>query len=87
MWVARRDADTDQLAELLEQCRDEGVAASDEIAAKHAAPNGLTTEDLHRYFTENLHYTLGDRENQGLAKFQQHCQSLGLIDQHSTSQN
>lgn len=81
MWVARNDVETDALAEILQQCRDAGVEAAEQIASEHSAAYGLTTNELHGYFTENLHYTLGDRERKGLATFQSHCRSLGLIEE------
>lgn len=79
MWVARRDVETDALAKLLQQSRDEGLDSIDKIAAAHAATHGLTTEDLHRYLAENLHYQLGPRELAGLEKFHTHCLSQGLV--------
>jgi chorismate dehydratase len=79
MWVARPDVDTDGLAEILEASRDEGHRSLEEIASREAAAHGLTNEDLHRYFTENLHFQLGPREMAGLQAFRQKAAALGLI--------
>lgn len=79
MWVARPGVDTDDLAGILEASRDEGVAASEQIARREAATHGLTTEDLHRYFVENLHFRLGPGERAGLESFRQRASRLGLI--------
>lgn len=80
MWVARPGADIDGLAAKLEKSRDAGLEACEEIAATHAAGHGLTKEDLHRYFVENLHFHLGSRERAGLELFHQGCRDLGLVD-------
>jgi chorismate dehydratase len=79
MWVARPGVNTDGLAEILEQSRDEGQQSLEQIAAREAATHGLTNEDLHRYFAENLHFQLGSREKAGLQAFQQKAATLGLI--------
>lgn len=85
MWVARPGADTQGLAEKLQQSRDAGIEACEEIAGAHAAGHGLTKEDLHRYFVENLHFHLGSRERAGLELFHQGCRDLGLVDRNSIS--
>ncbi|OYP37979.1 menaquinone biosynthetic enzyme MqnA/MqnD family protein [Rhodopirellula sp. MGV] len=79
MWVARADADVDELVPVLEACRDQGLADAQAIARRYAASHGLTTEDLYRYFAENLHFTLGPQERAGLAQFRQGCEQLGLV--------
>ncbi|TWU05766.1 menaquinone biosynthetic enzyme MqnA/MqnD family protein [Stieleria varia] len=85
MWVARRGVDIDRLAELLQQSRDEGVANLESIAGQYAAPHGLTNEDLHHYFADNLHYHLGPREQSGLELFRSRCSHLGLIADETTA--
>lgn len=84
MWVARPGVDTNDLATVLEACRDRGVAELESIAREHAAGHGLTNEDLHRYFAENLHFQLGQRERDGLQRFRDGCEALGLIDGQKT---
>lgn len=85
MWVARADAFSDsdwspqRLAQVLESCRDDGRDRFESIAAKEAAGHGLTNEDVHRYFAENLHFRMGPGEKSGLRRFQQSAQDLGLI--------
>lgn len=84
MWVARPGVDVDRLAVVLQSCRDSGVDALESIAGEYAASHGLTNEDLHRYFAENLHFRLGKREMSGLDRFRLGCQQLGLIAQQKT---
>ena len=85
MWVARKeliDRGKIKLCELtaiLEASRDAGLASLEEIASREAGGHGLTKEDLHAYFAENLHFRLGPGERNGLRTFQQRAESLGLL--------
>ena len=88
MWIARPgiwDAagqhaiDRRELAQLLESSRDSGLEHMEEIAMDEAAEHGLTKEDLHRYFAENLHFRLGPGERLGLEAFRSRAADLGLI--------
>lgn len=79
MWVARPGVDTERFAAILEASRDEGLSRLEEIAEREAASHGLTNEDLHRYFAENLHFRLGSSERAGLEAFRQRAEKLGLI--------
>ena len=87
MWVARpgiqwgSDLDLATLTSMLEASRDAGLGSLEEIATSHAARHGLTKEDLHRYFAENLHFRLGPGERMGLNAFQQKSAERGLIPQ------
>lgn len=73
-----------ELANILELSRDDGLENMEHIAQQEAASHGLTTEDLHRYFAENLHFSLGPGERLGLNTFHRKCQSLGLAPTVST---
>ena len=78
-WVTRRDTDppvVDRLAETLGASRDAGLNALPEIADRYAACHGLTFDDLHRYFTDNLHFRLGRPEHDGLNSFAARVQTL-----------
>lgn len=83
-WVARPGVDVSGVAECLQASRDQGVEQFESIATEHAATHGLTTEDLHRYFAENLHFRLGARERLGLDAFAQKASALGLAPTTST---
>ncbi len=85
MWVARPGVDTEGLAEILEASRDEGLATREQIASAEAGRHGLTKEDVHRYFAENLHFRMGPGERRGLETFRERLQSLGLLDPRSES--
>jgi chorismate dehydratase len=89
MWVARTGGgpeqsridpqDLDDLAVILEASRDDGLANLEWIAQNESASHGLTKEDLHRYFAENLHFHLGPGERLGLEAFRSKALGMGLI--------
>ena len=79
MWVAREGVDTTGLAEILQASRDDGLESLEDIAAKEAGQHGLTKEDLHRYFVENLHFSLGAGERSGLKAFREKATAIGLV--------
>ncbi|SMP42012.1 chorismate dehydratase [Neorhodopirellula lusitana] len=84
MWVARREClanpDTaSRIEKVLNESRDEGVQCFETIAQREAAAQGLTNEDLHRYFAENLHFHLGTGELAGLDSFREKANAIGLI--------
>lgn len=82
MWAARSTVTSeqaDQLTDMLEASRNDGVGHLEEIAECEAASHGLTKEDLHRYFVENLHFRLGPGEKTGLESFRTRTAQLGLL--------
>ena len=81
-WVARADAsiDTLQLAATLQAVRDRGLRELQAIAAKEAAPLGLPTSVAHNYLLQNLHFTLGPEEQQGVDRYARECRDLGLLE-------
>lgn len=85
MWVARAGIEVGQLAGMLEASRDAGLAHLEQIAAAESAAYGLTKEELHRYFAENLHFRLGPGERMGLESFRARAAQRGLIPQIKTS--
>jgi len=78
MWVARAGAELDGLDVALGQARDAGLAHLDEIAAREAAPLGLTRPQCVSYLRDNLYFYLGDREYRGLELFYKKAAQLGL---------
>jgi len=69
MWVARPGIDLGDLSSILAASREDGIRNLDAIAQAEAGPHGLTIEDLKRYFTDNLHFYLGEREREALGAF------------------
>ncbi len=87
-WVARPGLDStelgidvDALACMLEASRDAGLANLHRIAADESAAHGLTQQDLYRYFAQNLHFKLGQRERIGMEAFRSRAAALGMLPQ------
>ncbi len=78
MWTARAGSDLGALEVALAEARDDGLAHLDEIAAREAAPLGLTRPQCVSYLRDNLHFYLGPREQRGLDLFYRHAVKLGL---------
>ena len=73
MWIARQGIDTSAIVRLLSFARDEGIRHLAGIAAKEAHALGITTDVATRYLRDNLHFTLGGKERQGLFRFYELC--------------
>lgn len=69
MWVARQEANTDGIDEILSHARDLGLERIAEIAAEEAPRLGLTQAVAYNYLTKNLHYHLTSAERSGLKLF------------------
>jgi chorismate dehydratase len=78
MWVARTGAELGGLDAALSQSRDAGLAHLEEIAAREAAPLGLTRPQCVSYLRDNLYFYLGPREQRGLSLFYKKAAELGL---------
>jgi chorismate dehydratase len=81
MWVARAGIEIGGLASMFEASRDAGLANLERIASEESATHGLTKEELHRYFAENLHFRLGPGERLGLEAFRSRAAERGLVPQ------
>jgi chorismate dehydratase len=78
MWVARAGAELAGLDTALAAARDAGVAHLDDIAAREAAPLGLTRPQCLAYLRDNLYFYLGQREQRGLNLFYEKAARMGL---------
>jgi chorismate dehydratase len=78
MWVGRPGVPAGEIADRLEAARDHGVQRLDEIAEREAPLVGTSVELGKSYFRDNLHFTLGPNEREGLAKFYGLCVKHGL---------
>ena len=79
MWTAHKGVDTGELASVLSQSRDAGLADLDRIARDEAAAVGLDARACLAYLRENLHFTLGAEERQGLQLFHRYARQYGFI--------
>jgi chorismate dehydratase len=78
MWIARPGVEPDEVSSILGAARDSGVRNLSEIAAREAPLVGVSYETAMQYFSENLHFVLGDEERAGLRKFYELCVAHGL---------
>lgn len=69
MWIARADADLEDLPERLTRARDLGAARRSEIARLAAQELDLPESLCRRYLTECIQYEVGPRELEGLRLF------------------
>jgi chorismate dehydratase len=79
MWVCgagfqpARNDELVELAVLLSQARDAGVAHLEQIACDEHARFGLSYRDCLTYLRDHLHFTLGPRELAGLQLFRKYA--------------
>lgn len=78
MWIARPGIELGNLAEVLSQARDRGVANLEKIAAAEGPAVGLTAEQCLSYLRDNLYFYLGPRERRGLGLYYEHTVQMGL---------
>lgn len=79
VWAGRRGRDWQAAALAFQAARDAGLTRLAEIAAREAPRIGITPQMGVRYFRDNLHFTLGPRELQGLTQFRTRAAALGLV--------
>ena len=78
MWIARPDVDTTEMAAILSAARGKGLRQLAQIAAREATAMPISGELAQHYLCENLHFTLGREEREGLRRFYQLCTAHGL---------
>ncbi|WP_233207335.1 MULTISPECIES: menaquinone biosynthetic enzyme MqnA/MqnD family protein [Pirellulaceae] len=78
MWVARPGISTEVIAKSLMEARDGGMDNLEIIAEREAAKYQLTTSECFHYFHDNLHFTLGPQEKEGLMRYYNYAVQLGL---------
>lgn len=82
-WAGRPAVVTAPVVEALTRARDEGVAASDEIADTYCGP--ARAAQGRTYLRENIQYVLGAGEEAGLRRFYDLAEHHGLIDTRSAA--
>ena len=79
MWTARPGVETNEIAPVLVAARDNGVRHLDEIAAAAASELEISVELATSYLRDNLHFSLGPAERDGLSRFYRLCLKHGLV--------
>jgi chorismate dehydratase len=77
-WAGRPDALDVRAVQALVEARDQGVDASDQLAAEYCGPTRASIGQA--YLRENIQYQLGEREEAGLRRFYALAATHGLID-------
>ncbi len=85
VWAARPGVATVAMDRVLRCARDAGVVHLADIAAREAFEVGMQESACLAYLRDNLHFTLGPRERQGLMLFHEYAQELGLVPPVSAS--
>jgi chorismate dehydratase len=78
-WAGWPDALTPADAEALLEARDGGVAHADDVARSFYADDAAREEVARRYLRDNIRYTFGDEELEGLRTFYGYAAELGLV--------
>jgi chorismate dehydratase len=76
-WAGRPGVLTPSATGALLEARDGGVAASDEVAAAYCGPEQAARGQA--YLRDNIRYTLGEREEEGLRMYYDLAGKLGLV--------
>jgi len=79
VWAVRADAELDIETEAaFHRAKAHGLANAGAIAARDAPKLGVDPGYLRRYFTNIIHYDLGERELAGLRRYHELAVDLGL---------
>lgn len=79
MWIARKDVDISEVAEVLTAARDRGLQNLERIAAREAPLVGISRALAESYLRDNLHFELGRQERAGLRRFYELCVRHDLV--------
>ena len=77
-WTARQ-AVPHAICDALSACREDGLNHLNEIAQREAPLLDLSIEEAKSYLRDNLHFYLGDKEQESLNQFRQECLKAGLL--------
>ena len=75
MWMTHRETCEIDFA----MARDEGLGHIDEIAANYASETGLSRDEMKRYLTENISYSIDDSMQRGMQLYFELAEKHGLI--------
>ena len=79
-WAGYRGALDTQHVAALQAAKEAGVAHVGEIAASYAAERGGDAALYTRYLSEHIHFSMGEREIEGVRLFYAKARAHGLID-------
>lgn len=83
LWLTRPDLDGSEVAPVLAAAAAHGLAHRHELADRFADAHDMDRDSCRDYLENNIGYTLGAREREGLATYGQLAHGLGLVDRPS----
>jgi chorismate dehydratase len=78
-WAGWPDAVTPEQVEALQRARDEGVAHAADVARAYYPDDPAREPVARRYLRDNIQYSLGDDELEGLRTFYRYAAELDLV--------
>jgi chorismate dehydratase len=84
VWAARSEVASPDVIEDFQASRDFGLKNVDAISRQAAKELALPAEELRRYLTENIDFTLGEENLRGLSAYFAFAASMGLIPKMNT---
>jgi chorismate dehydratase len=85
-WTGWPEALTREDVDALRRARDAGVAQSDAVAAAYFPEDTARQAIARRYLRDNIQYSLGPEELEGLTTFYRYTSEMGLSDFDGTLQ-
>lgn len=82
-WAMRPHPETRQIASMLKSAKEYGLEQLPNRTAEIQARWPLSKEDIHSYFSDNIHYDLDAPELEGLNLFYRYAEEAGLIHHHN----
>jgi predicted solute-binding protein len=79
LWAGRPDAADPAVVALLQQAAEEGMAASDRIAAEYCRDEPVRVPMAQQYLRENLAFRLTPAALEGLRTYYREAEALGVI--------
>ncbi len=79
VWMAKQDADLDDLPTRLGGVREANAKHIEAIADRHAAAHGWEVQQARAYLGRVLSYRVGDKHLIAIARFAEEAAALGLI--------
>ena len=81
MWMTNADKIESARQIDFAAARDEGLNNLDQIAANYQSQIKLAPEDLKKYLSENISYTINDKMRQGMELYFKLARKIGLIEE------
>jgi chorismate dehydratase len=78
-WIMPAQKTNRDVAEMFREARDKGAADLENISRISAERSGFEPDFVLQYLKNNIHYTLGARELEGIARFQDYLLEIGII--------